>query len=235
MFVLSGCLSHDMLINIWSQNLMGEVSGNSEERRESNGNPGRRDWGTWKRSRGKPVTRSPLPLLAESALRLETAEAQRVVGAPHGRPAVWRALPAAPQCCRACRPRVLFPSPSSFAFRHLAILSSPWSFEEWLHLPSCHHRFQGLWRRDMTVVCCLGWKGAALFLKTGGWCVLLLVPKSGIAWGSNPLTLGKDGGQCYPKEGNAKERANCCTVELIPHASKVMVKITQARLQQYVN
>lgn len=125
MFVLSDCLSHDMRINIRSQNLMGEVSGNSEERRESNGNAGRRDLGTRKRSRGKPVTRSPLPLLAESVLRLETAEAQRVVGAPRGRPAVWHTLPAAPQCCRACRPRVLFPSPSSFAFRHLAILSSP--------------------------------------------------------------------------------------------------------------
>lgn len=35
---------------------MGEISGNSEERRESKGNAGRRDRATWKRSRGKPVT-----------------------------------------------------------------------------------------------------------------------------------------------------------------------------------
>ena len=38
-----------------------------------------------------------------------------------------------------------------------------------------------------------------------------------------------------PKEGNAKECSNCYTVALISHASKVMLKILQARLQQYVN
>ena len=38
-----------------------------------------------------------------------------------------------------------------------------------------------------------------------------------------------------PKKGNAKERANYCTIALISHASKVMLKILQARLQQYVN
>ena len=38
-----------------------------------------------------------------------------------------------------------------------------------------------------------------------------------------------------PKKGNAKERSNYCTIELISHASKVMLKILQARLQQYVN
>ena len=38
-----------------------------------------------------------------------------------------------------------------------------------------------------------------------------------------------------PKKGNAKERSNSCTVALISHASKVMLKILQARLQQYVN
>ena len=38
-----------------------------------------------------------------------------------------------------------------------------------------------------------------------------------------------------PKKGNAKECSNYCTVELISHASKVMFKILQARLQQYVN
>ena len=36
-------------------------------------------------------------------------------------------------------------------------------------------------------------------------------------------------------KGNAKECSNYCTVELISHASKVMLKILQARLQQYVN
>ena len=38
-----------------------------------------------------------------------------------------------------------------------------------------------------------------------------------------------------PKESNAKECSNYCTIALISHASKVMLKILQARLQQYVN
>ena len=38
-----------------------------------------------------------------------------------------------------------------------------------------------------------------------------------------------------PKKGNAKECSNYCTIALISYASKVMFKILQARLQQYVN
>ena len=38
-----------------------------------------------------------------------------------------------------------------------------------------------------------------------------------------------------PKKGNAKERSNYCTVALISHTSKVMLKILHARLQQYMN
>ena len=38
-----------------------------------------------------------------------------------------------------------------------------------------------------------------------------------------------------PKKGNAKECSNSCTITLISHTSKVMLKILQARLQQYVN
>ena len=38
-----------------------------------------------------------------------------------------------------------------------------------------------------------------------------------------------------PKKGNAKECSNYCTIVLISHASKVMLKILQARLQQYMN
>ena len=37
------------------------------------------------------------------------------------------------------------------------------------------------------------------------------------------------------KKGNAKECSNYCTVALISHASKVMLKILQAGFQQYVN
>ena len=38
-----------------------------------------------------------------------------------------------------------------------------------------------------------------------------------------------------PKKGNAKECSNYCTIALISHASKVMLKILQARLQYCVN
>ena len=37
-----------------------------------------------------------------------------------------------------------------------------------------------------------------------------------------------------PKKGNAKECSNYCTIALNLHASKVMLKIPQVRLQQYV-
>ena len=38
-----------------------------------------------------------------------------------------------------------------------------------------------------------------------------------------------------PKKGSAKECSNYHTIALISHASKVMLKILQARLQQYLN
>ena len=38
-----------------------------------------------------------------------------------------------------------------------------------------------------------------------------------------------------PKKGSDKECSNYCAIEFISHASKVMLKILQARLQQYVN
>ena len=38
-----------------------------------------------------------------------------------------------------------------------------------------------------------------------------------------------------PKKGSGTECSNCCTIALISHASKVMLKIIQARAQQYVN
>ena len=38
-----------------------------------------------------------------------------------------------------------------------------------------------------------------------------------------------------PKKGNARECSNYCTIALISHASKVMLKFFQARLQQYMN
>jgi len=38
-----------------------------------------------------------------------------------------------------------------------------------------------------------------------------------------------------PKKGNAKECSNYCTIAFISYTSKVMLKILQARLQQYMN
>ena len=38
-----------------------------------------------------------------------------------------------------------------------------------------------------------------------------------------------------PKKDNAKECSNYCTIAFISHTSKVMLKILQARLQQYMN
>ena len=38
-----------------------------------------------------------------------------------------------------------------------------------------------------------------------------------------------------PKKGNAKECSNYRTIALISHASRVMLRILQARLQQYMN
>ena len=38
-----------------------------------------------------------------------------------------------------------------------------------------------------------------------------------------------------PKKGNAKEFSNYCTVALISHTTKLMLKIIQATLQQYIN
>ena len=38
-----------------------------------------------------------------------------------------------------------------------------------------------------------------------------------------------------PKKGKAKECSNYCTIALISHASKVMLKVLQAMLKQYVN
>ena len=38
-----------------------------------------------------------------------------------------------------------------------------------------------------------------------------------------------------PKKSNAKEWSNYCTIALISHTSKIMLKILQARLQEYMN
>ena len=47
--------------------------------------------------------------------------------------------------------------------------------------------------------------------------------------------LEKVGFHSNPKKDNAKECSNYCTIALISHAGKVMLKILQARLEQYMN
>ena len=47
--------------------------------------------------------------------------------------------------------------------------------------------------------------------------------------------MEKSGFIPIPKKGNAKECSNYCTIALVSYTSKVMLKILQARLQQYVN
>ena len=54
------------------------------------------------------------------------------------------------------------------------------------------------------------------------------------AWLADSLP-SKPPGKIIPKTGNAEECSNYRTIALISHASKVMLKILQARLQQYMN
>ena len=49
------------------------------------------------------------------------------------------------------------------------------------------------------------------------------------------IGLEKGNFHLHPKNSIAKEFSNHCTIALIPHASKVILKILQARLQQCVN
>ena len=49
------------------------------------------------------------------------------------------------------------------------------------------------------------------------------------------IGLGKVSFHSNPHKGSPKEYSNYCTMALISHASKVVLKILQDRLQQYVN
>ena len=53
---------------------------------------------------------------------------------------------------------------------------------------------------------------------------------SAVATGLEKVSFHSD-----PQNGNAKECSNYCTIVLISHSSKVMLKILQAKLQQNVN
>ena len=69
----------------------------------------------------------------------------------------------------------------------------------------------------MLLKCCI--QHASKFEKTQQW------PQDWKRWVFIPI----------PKKGNAKECSNYHKIALISHASKVMLKILQARLQQYMN
>ena len=60
--------------------------------------------------------------------------------------------------------------------------------------------------------------------------MLANLENSAVATGLEKVSLHSN-----PKERQCKECSNYCTIALISHASKVMLKILQARLQQYVN
>ena len=49
---------------------------------------------------------------------------------------------------------------------------------------------------------------------------------------NSAVTVGLEKVNFHP---NAKESSNYCTIALISHASKIMLKILQTRLQQYLN
>ena len=61
------------------------------------------------------------------------------------------------------------------------------------------------------------------------------ITSSGLFAGSHEASWKRSVFIPLPKKGNAKECPNYCTIALISHASKVMLKILQARVQQYVN
>ena len=66
-------------------------------------------------------------------------------------------------------------------------------------------------------------------------CCTQYASKFGKLSGGHRTAKGQFSFQTFiPKKGNAKECSNYCTIALISHASKVMLKILQARLQQYV-
>ena len=50
-----------------------------------------------------------------------------------------------------------------------------------------------------------------------------------------PQDWKRSGFIAIPKKDNAKECSNYCTIALISHTSKIMLKILEARLQQYLN
>ena len=66
-------------------------------------------------------------------------------------------------------------------------------------------------------------------------CCTQYVSKFGKLWSGHRTGKGQSVFIPISKKGNAKESSNYHTIALISHASKIMLKILQVRLQQYVN
>ena len=91
-----------------------------------------------------------------------------------------------------------------------------------------HDYKQSQWRR---------WNSSWAISNPKRWCcesaalnMPAILENSAVATGLEKVSFHSN-----PKKGNAKECSNYCTIALISHASKVIPKILQARLQQYVN
>ena len=91
-----------------------------------------------------------------------------------------------------------------------------------------HHYEQIYWR---------WWNSSGAISNPERWCcesAALNMPAN-LENSSGATRLAKVSFHWIPKRGTAKECSNYCTIELILHVSKVMLKILQARLQQYMN
>ena len=116
-----------------------------------------------------------------------------------------------------------FVTPGTVA--HQAPLSMGVSKEEyWSGLPSPPPGDLPHQGSNLCVLCLLPWEVNCLPLCHLG------SPYRWQYWDSKGLHNGP-----VPKKGNAKECSNYCTIATISHASKVMLKILQAKLQYYVN
>ena len=113
------------------------------------------------------------------------------------------------------------------------VCSPPWSgFNPWLRNSSCKpcstakKRKKKKLKSDYTYTeyCCNEDNVRLIVFK------IFNVENSAAATGLEKVSVHSN-----PTEGNAKECSNYRTVALISHASKVMLKILQARLQQYMN
>jgi len=99
----------------------------------------------------------------------------------------------------------------------------------WSQLGLRKHHYQQIWRR--------WWKSSWDISNPKRWCcesAALNMPEnlenSAVATGLEMASFHSN-----PKKGNAKECSNYCTIVLISHASKVMLKILQVGLQQCMN